>query len=523
MDKYTRTVFILIFLIVVPFLIYALLQVNSLKEDEAIAENIYNRQMETMLFSLNMYADDRMDRWVRQLSDDQNNITSNARALLAKNESIQAIHLRAVASKTDTSCLNTYASIKPNNSYPEITDWYTKQDTTISQLTSYLKAGYQKIKSAPNWEPIQGMRPMQSAITIMLYDKDSTLYNAIFILETRYWAAQILGPKMEELALHNFKLAVAQESDSSSTPIPIYETEEIDWTSDYTVEDFWFIEGNHLVIQSIGIGFKELIRNRGKINLYVLITSISIMLVGAFFMFRNIRNTMKLAQLKSDFVSNVSHEIRTPLSLIRMYAETLMLNRLPTEEKKKHYYNIIHHESGRLTYLVNNILDFSKIEANKKSYTRSNHDMNSLVTALMDSYGYLLKDKNASCKTTLTKEKAIISVDSQAFEEALSNLLENAIKYSEGEIVIELETFIKSDYAHCVVKDHGAGISKEAQKHIFDKFYRAENALTQKTKGTGLGLSLVQHIMQAHDGEVLMTSNIGKGSTFTLKFPLNHN
>lgn len=523
MNKHIRTVFILVFLIVIPFLIYGLFQVNSLKEDEIIAENIYNRQMETMLFSLNMYADDRMDRWVRKLSNEQNSIEVNAHNLLANNESIQAINIREISSNKDALCLNQYIPDSLPSMNPQIATWYTNEKAAIDQLELYLESGYQKIKAASDWSSIDGLEPNQSAITVMLYDKDSTLYNALFILETQYWASQILGPKMEELSQYNFRLAVAQNSETSDALNTIYDTEEIDWNSDYTSDEFWIIEGNHLVIQSIGLSFRELIRSRGKVNLYMLAASISIMIIGTFLMLRNIRNTMKLAQLKSDFVSNVSHEIRTPLSLIRMYAETLMLDRLPNEERKKHYYNIIHHESGRLTYLVNNILDFSKIEANKKSYSKSNHDMNDLVNSLLDSYSYLLEEKKASCTTSLSKNEIPIYVDNQAFEEALSNLLENAIKYSKDSISITVKTYSNDKYGFCSIEDQGVGISKSAQKHIFDKFYRVESALTQKTKGAGLGLSLVQHIMQAHDGAISMTSTLEKGSIFTLKFPLTSN
>lgn len=521
MTKYSRTILLLIFAVVLPFLIYAVIQIKSLKDDELLAQQIYQKQMETVLFSLNTHANDRVEQWMRQLSNEKKLASINASELVAGNESIQMLVLREVNDGKDSIYINDYIDNHPDlNS--GVHDWYSSKNTLVNRLTNYMKGGYRKIQAADDWRPIDKLKPFQSGITAMFYDQDSTLYNALFILQTNFWVEQVLGSKMQELAQGNFKLGVMRASTSNENPDIVYSTDNFDLGKEYIKNEFWIIPDTFLSIQPSGLSFTEIVRNRGETNLYILLASIFIMLIGTLYMVKHIQSTMKLAQLKSDFVSNVSHEIRTPLSLIKMYAETLMLGRLPSEEKKQHYYNVIHHESGRLTYLVNNILDFSKIEANKKTYNKTLQDMNALVQTLYDNYSYTLKEKKAECTLDLSPNRLEIDIDIQAFEEALSNLIENAVKYSKENIRIDIKTRTKGGFAFCDVTDQGIGIPKKVQEHIFDKFYRVESALRQKTKGAGLGLSLVSHIMSAHGGEILIKSKPDMGSTFTLKFPISN-
>ncbi|PIB35965.1 hypothetical protein BFP72_11445 [Reichenbachiella sp. 5M10] len=520
MTKNRYTILILATLILLPLLLYSLWQVQSLEEDEQTANEIYDKQMETILFSLNQYADDMMESWVRKLTNDRYPLAQNASDLLLANESIQMLVLRQMSNRSDSICVNDYV-LSTDSTHRFVRQWYDSKDSVLHQLTQYLDAGFQKIHPANDWHTIDGLQPAQSGITVMLYDRDSILYNALFILETNYWIEQTLGAKMNEAAQDNLRLAVIQSSGSTDQSHVLFSTEPFDLHKDYIQNDLWILPSTALAIQTKGVSYAELIRSRSRNNLYILLTSLLTMLVGATLMIRNIQNTVKIAQLKSDFVSNVSHEIRTPLSLIKMYAETLMLGRLPSEEKKQHYYHVIHHEAGRLTYLVNNILDFSQIEANKKTYHKEPADLNTLVQLLIRRYTHTLTDKQMKSSLTLSDTPLPVKLDIQAFDEALSNLIENSLKYRGESNEIIVSTYLEPDHACCAVTDHGIGISESAQTKIFDKFYRVENALTQKTKGAGLGLSLVQHIMAAHDGKVTVDSQLNKGSTFTLHFPLN--
>ncbi|MEO9965441.1 MAG: HAMP domain-containing sensor histidine kinase [Reichenbachiella sp.] len=521
MNKPIQPVLLILFFIAVPFLIYAFIQVRSLGEDEEMAQAVYEKQMEAVLFSLNQYADDMMSQWIRRLSSDQQPILENGNDLIIGNESIQLLVLRKMVNQEDSVFLNDYVT-KDENLEKQIDRWYQKEDSTLRQLTKYLDAGFQKIQAAEDWKASGGLKAGQVAMTAMVYDQDSVLYNSLMVLEPTYWVEQVLGNKMQEIDQDDFRLGVYKWTHDQQSPRYIYQTDTFDIESSSIKKKLWVLPGMYLSIQPKGESYIDIIQERSKNNLYFLLFSLLTVFIGTALVIRNIRSTLKIAQLKSDFVSNVSHEIRTPLALIRMYAETLMLGRVNTEDKKKHYYQIIHHESGRLTYLVNNILDFSRIEANRKTYHFEEKELNEMVESIHLNFAHLFKEKEMECTLSLCSESVSVSVsvDPQAFGEALSNLIENAVKYSNGSKSIEVSTFVDEGYGCCTVKDYGAGISKAAQKHIFDKFYRVEGALTQKTKGTGLGLSLVKHIMESHQGQVLVDSKPGVGSTFTLKFPL---
>jgi signal transduction histidine kinase len=230
---------------------------------------------------------------------------------------------------------------------------------------------------------------------------------------------------------------------------------------------------------------------------------------------------MKLAQMKSDFVSNVSHELRTPLALIRMYAETLEMGRVRTESKKQDYYRIVRQETERLTRLINNILNFSRIESGRKEYHFSNVQINNCVEKILDMYHFHIQSKGFTIETELKEALPEISADEEAICESLINLLDNAMKYSKENKKIAVRTGVENGQVYIEVEDHGIGISPDQQKLIFDKFYRVSSALVHETKGSGLGLTLVRHIAQKHGGEITVKSELKKGSKFRVTLPVD--
>ncbi|MEQ9231245.1 MAG: ATP-binding protein, partial [Cyclobacteriaceae bacterium] len=495
----------------------AVIQIRSLDEEEQRAKAGYEKQMEIMLFTLNNLADDMMRLWMRRLSDDQKPVETNAADLTLGNESIQLLTLRDLSSGNTTFFPSDYVSVLPETK-EAIKHWYTEKDSVLTRLDEYMEAGFQKIHAVEDWPQIEGLEPGQAAITAMLYDRDSTMYNALLVIEPTYWIEQILGTSIQDMDSDGYVVAVlSPEHDGVKID---FSYGDFDTNKDFVKKEIWVLSDSYLAIQPKGESYYKTIEKRSQNTVYYLLFSLFIFLFGAVIIIRNIRNAFKIAQLKSDFVSNVSHEIRTPLSLIRMYAETLKLGRITDDEKKKHYYNIIHHESGRLTYLVNNILDFSRIEANQKTYHFEEGDLNELVQSLCRDFSFYFEEKKVDFKLALSKSKLPISMDALALEEAISNLIENAIKYGGEEKHLLVKTYIKNDHIFLEIADQGIGIPPESQGQIFDKFYRVENALTQKTKGTGLGLSLVKHIVQAHGGKITVSSKLGEGSTFTIKFPI---
>jgi signal transduction histidine kinase len=254
---------------------------------------------------------------------------------------------------------------------------------------------------------------------------------------------------------------------------------------------------------------------------FLILACLSVLIIGGLVLTKHIvSKEMALARLKSDFVSNVSHELRTPLALIRLYAETLELGRITTQEKKQQYYRIIRKESERLTALINNILDFSRIEAGRKEYEFRNTDIAELVRNTLESYRYQIEQQGFAFEESIDSNLPAVPVDREAIARALVNLVNNALKYSSDEKFLGVKLYRENGVVKLEVADHGIGIARRDQSKIFEKFYRAGDPLVHNTKGSGLGLSLVRHITQAHGGEIAVESTPGRGSKFTLSLPL---
>lgn len=246
----------------------------------------------------------------------------------------------------------------------------------------------------------------------------------------------------------------------------------------------------------------------------------ALMIGGLVLTYRSVNKQVALARLKSDFVSNVSHELRTPLALIRLYAETLELGRITTQEKKHEYYSIIRKESERLTALINNILDFSRIEAGRKEYDFRETDIAELVRNTLDSYRYQIEQQGFSLEEQIDTGIPPVRVDREAIARALVNLVNNALKYSDRDKFLGVKLYRSNGVLKLEVVDRGIGIDRSEQARIFEKFYRTCDPLVHNTKGSGLGLSLVQHITHAHGGAVEVESIPGRGSKFTMTLPL---
>jgi signal transduction histidine kinase len=254
---------------------------------------------------------------------------------------------------------------------------------------------------------------------------------------------------------------------------------------------------------------------------FLILGILSLMIIGGLVLTKHIvSKEMALARLKSDFVSNVSHELRTPLALIRLYAETLELGRITTQEKKQQYYRIIRKESERLTALINNILDFSRIEAGHKEYEFRDTDIADLVHNTLDSYRYQIEQQGFAFEENIDPNLPAVRVDREAIARALVNLVNNALKYSTEEKFLGVKLYRENGVVKLEVMDRGIGIARRDQSKIFEKFYRTGDPLVHNTKGSGLGLSLVRHITQAHGGDIAVESTPGKGSKFTLSLPV---
>jgi signal transduction histidine kinase len=252
----------------------------------------------------------------------------------------------------------------------------------------------------------------------------------------------------------------------------------------------------------------------------IVILVLGMTLFGAYLLFRDVRREVRVAEMRSQFVSSVSHELKTPLTAIRMFAETLRLGRLKDGQTQAEYLDTIVNESQRLTRLLNNVLDFSKIEKGKKIYRPQPASLSEVIKAAARAMEYPLSQHGFKLNVEVEEGLPPARVDRDALEQAVLNLLHNAMKYSGDSREIDLRLRRSGNLAMIRVIDRGIGIAPQEQKKIFEKFYRVSSQENERLPGTGLGLSLVHHIVKAHGGRVEVESAPGKGSAFSIFLPL---
>jgi two-component system phosphate regulon sensor histidine kinase PhoR len=242
--------------------------------------------------------------------------------------------------------------------------------------------------------------------------------------------------------------------------------------------------------------------------------------IGLFLIHRTLRRERKLNEMKSQFVASVSHELRAPVASIRLMADALEEGKVAPGTAKE-FHRLIAREGARLSTLVGNVLDHARIEQGRKVWKMESCDLAALVAETLRVMEPLAAEKHLRLLSSLEPVEA--AIDAGAIQQALVNLLDNAIKFSPPgkSIGTTLAIHDESRTWTLAVSDEGSGIPAEEQPRIFERFYRPGDELRRETQGTGIGLSLVKSIAGAHGGTVTVDSGPGHGSTFTLRIPIS--
>jgi signal transduction histidine kinase len=247
---------------------------------------------------------------------------------------------------------------------------------------------------------------------------------------------------------------------------------------------------------------------------------LGIAVFGGYLLLRDVNRDVRMTEVRSQFVASVSHELKTPLTAIRMFAETLAMGRSRDERTKSDYLETIVNESERLARLVDNVLDFSKIEQGKKIYRLRPTRLEEVAGSAVRAMQFPLAQQGFQLHLTVQEDMPELQADPDAIQQAILNLLTNAMKYSGDAREIDLRLGARNGDAVIEVADHGLGLAPEEQKRVFEKFYRAPSHESRLIAGTGLGLTLVAHIAKAHGGRVEVESALGAGSTFCVVIPI---
>lgn len=245
--------------------------------------------------------------------------------------------------------------------------------------------------------------------------------------------------------------------------------------------------------------------------------SIALIVLALGFAVQGHRRAKELARMQSDFIAHMSHQLKTPLSLLSAVLETIRLERVKSPQKLARYYEILWEQTDRLSSLVDRILEYSRVKRRGTSYEFERLDLTDLVRETVEAFRRSLEPGGFDFEV-VASGAPFVWADPAALEQALVNLLDNAVKYSGESRAIRVDVSAGHSAATIAVIDRGIGIPADERPHIFDRFYRGSGA-TINRRGFGLGLAICAELVAAHGGRVLVESEPGRGSTFTVKLP----
>ena len=231
------------------------------------------------------------------------------------------------------------------------------------------------------------------------------------------------------------------------------------------------------------------------------------------------RQSIRLSRLHADFVANVTHQLKTPLSLLSAASETLERERLRSPEKVSQYAALVGQQTASLTRLVERVLRLSQIDAGVTGYDFKPVDLVELVRDSVDRFGSSVARSAVAISFDGPADRVTVEADPSALEDVMENLLENAAKYTNGDGRIDVQVAAQNGWAMVTVKDNGVGIEHRDIAHIFEKFYRGRGN-GSRVKGFGVGLAIVENVVRAHQGQIHVESEPGRGSEFEIALPM---
>ena len=509
---------ILLLLVFLPLLVFTAFEIARLGAGESAIEDIYNRQLDVVLFSVNQFAWDVVNTWAGSLQRAWEPAPSGgafaagfAQKFLPLNSSIDAVFLADTTGETITALATPEGDARRvRKSLGAI---LRDEKPVIERLLALGRQNYRKI------EPVVPASPSgneKGVVLLFVLRNESGMASiaGIRLLEEKF-VREVLGERMRAAAAAEYVLSAMRQADGSR----IYSTDESVSAGPELTRQLWLFPDVAVGVRLRGESVRAAAHDRARRDLATLIVLDALLLTGVLVVYWSVRREMEFVRLKSDFVSSVSHDLRTPLALIRMYAETLEMGRLRGERKKREYYSTIVKETERLTRLVNNLLNFSRMEAGRKPYSLVPTDLNAVVRDVMASFAPHIEGRGLTPVVALDAALPRTKADGEAVQEALFNILDNAVKYGADGKYLRVATGTRQGAAWISVEDHGRGVPREYQEKIFETFFRVQSQTEGAPSGSGLGLAIARHIMEAHGGTIELKSEPGGGSLFTLVFP----
>ena len=258
-------------------------------------------------------------------------------------------------------------------------------------------------------------------------------------------------------------------------------------------------------------------------HIYIYMTLFLLLVIATMFIIslRTIAKQRTLDHMKSEFINNMTHEIKTPIATIGLACEMLSDDTVSQDiDSRRNFIGIVADENQRMRVLVETILQSAKMSNKNFSIKLSEVDINPIIKKVMQSFKLTLSNRGGHIETHLDAVPSVVMADELHLTNLVYNLVDNGIKYSTATPYIIISTAIENNHFMLRVKDHGVGISKADQKHVFEKFYRVSTGDVHNVKGFGIGLNYVAQVVRLHHGHITLDSEPGKGSTFTISLPL---
>ena len=448
-----RIVIILIILILLPAAFLTINEIVSLDQNEEVIGRIYSNQLDAILYSVNQYSDDVVNSWASKidlfLDETPKFNSSDASSLIdsfySQMPSLYAVFIADSVNDENIELLGwdafeRYIQVHYSEFNEKIQNLLSQNQILVNRLFNYKQTGYRKL------EPVVSDLIGNEFILLFVEQTPSGLNRIVgLVIDPKEFTYRILSPKLQDVAQQEFLVSVFNTAENF----------QFNSTKDFRVQevqqakDLWIFPEYQLGISLVGQTIDDLVQQRAMTNILLIGLLTIVLILGVWIVYRNIKREVEIAQIKSDFVSNVSHELRTPLSLISMFSETLEMDRVKTEEKKKEYYSIISNEANRLSKIVNSILNFSKMEAGKRQFNFVESYLNDVAENVYRSYKFHLEQKEFIFYIMKDETIPIIKIDEEAVSEAIVNLVDNAVKYSDNKKEITIRYWKREQFCFC--------------------------------------------------------------------------
>jgi two-component system, OmpR family, phosphate regulon sensor histidine kinase PhoR len=269
--------------------------------------------------------------------------------------------------------------------------------------------------------------------------------------------------------------------------------------------------------------YKNIVLKEMRMMIFVAIFFTLIIVTAFYLTVRTLLQQKKISEIKNDFINNMTHEFKTPLATISLAVDALRNDKVSQDKQKSNYFSsIIKEENKRMNKQVETILQAALLDRNEMELNLFPVHVHEVIKDVVDNFKLQLEDKHGKAEMLLNASNDLLMIDEVHFTSLISNLIDNAVKYSKDHVNIKITSHNTNKNFLLRIEDNGIGMNKETQRRIFEKFYRAHTGNVHNVKGFGLGLSYVKTMVDAHDGKIKVDSTIGKGTSFTLEFPFKN-